>query len=62
MPEQPSKESYGYGKRPMWQWVLIYVVIGGILYAVAYYVFFAKRGYSPNAPASGTQQTQPLTY
>lgn len=33
-----------YGKRPMWQWVLIYVVIGAIVYGVVYYFFLANKG------------------
>ncbi|MBI4185474.1 hypothetical protein HY524_00295 [Candidatus Berkelbacteria bacterium] len=36
-----SKGGYGagYGKRPMWQWILIYVIVGGILYYGVYYFF-----------------------
>lgn len=34
----------GYGKRPLWQWVLIYLFIGGIIYAGIYYLFLAKKG------------------
>lgn len=30
----------GYGKRPLWQWILLYVVVGGILYYLAYLLFF----------------------
>lgn len=33
-----------YGKRPLWQWILIYVVVGGVIYALIYYVVFAKKG------------------
>ena len=34
-----------YGKkRPLWQWVLIYLVLGGIVYALVYYFFIAKGG------------------
>lgn len=29
----------GYGTRPMWQWVLLYLVIGGVLYYGIYYFF-----------------------
>jgi len=35
-----EKKEYGYGKRPLWQWVVLYVVIGGIVYAAGYYFFF----------------------
>jgi hypothetical protein len=35
--QQPKK---GYGKRPMWQWVVIYLVVAIIVYGLIYYVFF----------------------
>lgn len=49
----------GYGKRPMWQWILIYIVVGVILYGLIYYFVIAKNGgsnsnYSPSSPS--TQQ------
>lgn len=56
----------GYGKRPLWQWILIYVVIGGIIYAGIYYFFLAKKG-GYNSSQSGqyqspaTQQASPTT-
>lgn len=28
----------GYAKRPLWQWILLYVVIAVIVYGVAYYI------------------------
>lgn len=34
----------GYGKRPLWQWIAIYVVIGLVVYGVIYYFVFAKKG------------------
>lgn len=53
-----------YGKRPLWQWVIIYLIIGGIIYAGIYYFFIAKKGgYNQsgyqNQPA--TQQTSPTS-
>lgn len=37
-------------KRPLWQWVIIYAVIGAVVYGVVYYLFFAnKGGYSSNS-------------
>lgn len=52
-----------YGKRPLWQWVLIYVVIGGIVYAAIYYFVLAKRGaydssYRPTTQITPTQKEQ----
>jgi hypothetical protein len=52
---------YDYGKRPLWQWILIYVVIGGVVYAGIYYFMFAKNsgGYNYGAQVPTTQtQTQ----
>lgn len=47
----------GYGKRPLWQWLVIYLVIGGLIYAAIYYFYFAKKGVGPygaayNSPAA----------
>lgn len=45
-----------YGKRPMWQWVLIYVVIGAIVYGLIYYFVIGKKGgYNYNQTQSNTQ-------
>lgn len=51
---QPQKNSNepkptGYGKRPLWQWILLYVVVAGLLYVAIYLLFFhhgASGGYS----------------
>lgn len=45
----------GYGKRPYWQWILIYLAIGAVVYGVYYFVFANKGNY--NAP-SATQTNQ----
>lgn len=31
-----------YGKRPLWQWLVIYAVVGLIVYFLIYYFVFAK--------------------
>lgn len=36
--------SKGYGKRPLWQWIIIYLIIGGIIYAGIYYFVISKKG------------------
>lgn len=42
----PQLRKLRYGKRPMWQWVLIYLILGTIIYGVIYYLVFAnKSGY-----------------
>lgn len=46
-----QKPTYGkgYGKRPLWQWIVIYAIVGGIVYYGIYYFAFAKKGgYSGN--------------
>ncbi len=61
MEETAENKSYGYGKRPLWQWVFIYLVIGAIVYGAIYYLFLAKKGgYNYNKP-SGQYSTQPTT-
>ena len=46
MANQPTK---GYGKRPMWFWVLVYLIVGGALYLLVYFLFLADTG----TPANG---------
>ena len=41
VPQPPQKEPKGYGKRPLWQWVVLYLVIGAIVYGLIYYFFFS---------------------
>jgi hypothetical protein len=43
---QEQKPSKGYGKRPIWQWVLLYVVIAIIVYGLIYLLFIHKSGSS----------------
>lgn len=42
--KQPSKPPGAYGKRPLWQWIALYVVVAAIVYAIIYLVFFRKSG------------------
>jgi len=49
--------SAGYNKRPLWQWIILYVVIGLIVYGLVYYFVFAKKAYSPSSSTSGSQQS-----
>lgn len=51
-----------YGERPLWQWIVLYAVIGLVVYGLIYYFVFAKKGggYNYNStpaatPASATQ-------
>ncbi len=51
----------GYGKRPLWQWILIYIIIGGILYFLIYKFVIAKNGggYNYSVPSSNSSQSAP---
>ncbi len=52
----------GYGKRPLWQWVVIYLVIGGLIYVAIYYFFFAnKTDRKPYGAAYNPQVTQAVS-
>ena len=56
--EEASEEKNSYGKRPMWQWIAIYLVIAVILYGAFYYFFLAKKGgYSTNSSSTYTTPT-----
>ena len=42
--KQPNnKPVKGYGRRPVWQWVVIYLIIAVIVYGLIYY-FFIRSG------------------
>ncbi len=46
MANENDQGQYGYGKRPLWQWIVLYIIIAGVVYGLVYYFFFAKGGYS----------------
>lgn len=44
MDNQPQQNKPGgYGKRPLWFWILIYVVIAIIVYGLVYLLFFQSN-------------------
>lgn len=43
-----------YGKRPLWQWIAIYAVIGLIIYGLIYYFVIAKPRVAPVVAPSTT--------
>ena len=47
-----------YGKRPLWQWLVIYLIIGALVYGVIYYFFFAKKSASPYQATASQTPTQ----
>jgi len=45
-PTPPPTDKKGYGKRPKWQWAVIYVVAAIVVYGLVYYFFIRKSGTS----------------
>jgi hypothetical protein len=43
-PQIPQKQPGGYGKRPIWQWVVLYIIVGAIVYGLIYYFFMRGSG------------------
>ncbi|MDO8497338.1 MAG: hypothetical protein Q7S61_02215 [bacterium] len=53
-----------YGKRPMWQWVVMYVILAAVVYGAIYFFFVVKIGrydYNSSNPSYNTQATVPPT-
>lgn len=42
--KQPQKPQKSYGKRPVWQWVVIYLVVAAIVYFLIYWLFIRSSG------------------
>ena len=62
MEEQSTEVKSAYGKRPLWQWILLYVVVGGLIYAGIYFAFLHKGNSSySNSSASATKPTNQPT-
>jgi hypothetical protein len=54
-----AKGKSAYSKRPLWQWILLYVIIGGIIYAAIYFIFLKpKGGYNYGSGSNSSQQSQ----
>jgi plastocyanin len=64
MDQSTNQQTTTYGKRALWQWVVIYLIIGGIIYLGIYYFLLSKgNGYSSSQRSQSTssQQTIPST-
>jgi hypothetical protein len=58
-----AKQNNGYGKRPMWQWIVLYVVIAVIVYGAIYYFYLAKRNlYQTDQTGSAETNTRNSLY
>ena len=42
--KSPQKKTSGYGKRPVWQWAVIYLVVAAIVYWLIWYFLIRKTG------------------
>ena len=65
MEEEKVVESQStYGKRSLWQWIAIYIVLAIIVYGAVYYLFLKKQNmYSMQpAPSQQAQQVQNNIY
>ncbi len=44
-----SSKGGGYGKRPVWQWVAIYLLVAVVVYGAIYYFFMKDSGDSSSS-------------
>lgn len=59
--EEENKTPTGYGKRPLWQWIVLYVIVAIAIYGLVYYFVLAKKGGVYNNSATVPQTTAPTT-
>lgn len=45
-PQIAPKQSGGYGKRPIWHWIVLYIILGVIVYGLIYFFFMRDSGSS----------------
>jgi len=55
--EDYSKKS-GYGKRPIWFWILVYLVVAAVIYGVIYYIVVNRK--STSNSNGNNQSTQSI--
>jgi len=58
MEEATQNTSGGYNKRPLWQWLVIYVIIGAIIYGAIYYFFLSKNNGYNNKSSDNSYSSQ----
>lgn len=61
MESSEEKISNGYNKRPFWHWIIIYLIIGGIIYSGIYFFIISKKSVNNYNPISQSQQTTTVT-
>jgi plastocyanin len=58
--EQNQISGGGYGKRPLWQWIVIYVIFAVVVYGLIYYFTSSKNSYAPSASTNSNTNTTPI--
>lgn len=56
--EEPQTEEKPYSKRSVWQWLLLYLVIGGVVYGAIYFVFLHKQNTYSNSQTNSASANQ----
>jgi plastocyanin len=59
--DNENKATTSYGKRPLWQWVVVYAVVAIAIYGLVYYFVLAKKGGSYSNSAVVAPTTVPTT-
>jgi plastocyanin len=54
--DEENKKAGGYGKRPLWQWILVYLAVAVVAYGLIYYFVLSKNGSNPYAQTATNQQ------
>lgn len=42
--DKPTPQKSAYGKRPLWQWIVIYLIVAAVVYALIYFIWIHKSG------------------
>ena len=48
---KPTKK--GYGKRPIWQYIVLYLIVAAVVYFAVYFIFFRHTGVSGSTGTFG---------
>lgn len=52
-----ENKNSGYGKKPLWQWIIVCVIIAAVAYGLVYYfAFYNKSEQSYQQPPSSSEQ------
>jgi plastocyanin len=54
--DEENKKAEGYGKRPLWQWILVYAAVAVVIYGLIYYFVLSKNRSNPYSQTATNQQ------